>query len=172
MIKALALVLVFLPSGLFIAYMGIRLFTPFLAVSGMIVGGGTFYFVYQKVIASFPTLIPAWVYTPHVVFAVGGVFGSVLFIKAWSLGTYALSAYGGANLAILVKAFTSGHQINASIDRNLLMAVFAILGLVMARFIRDIAIICTSALSGAFLIFPRSRHSQRRPFPCIHRSNH
>ena len=151
--RSFGVALCLLASGLFIAYMGIRLFTPFLAVSGMIVGGGTFYFVYQKIIASFPTLIPAWEYTPHAVFAVGGVLGSVLFIKAWSLGTYALSAYGGVNLAILVKALTSGHEISDGIDRNLLMAVFAILGLVLARFIRDIVIICTSALSGAFLIF-------------------
>lgn len=147
--ESFGVALAMLAGGLFIAFMGIRLFKPFLAISGLVVGGGTFFFLYQKASAFLPDQSsPDWF--PWVFSASGGVLGSVLFIKAWNLGTYILCAYGGAMFAILIKGLIPDSY---SVDQNLLMVIFAALGLLFARYIRDAAIICTSALSGAFLIF-------------------
>ena len=152
--ESFGVALAMLASGLFIAYMGNRLFKAFLTISGMIVGGGTSYFGYQKLAATFPFLIPTeWPYLPYVVFALGALLGSLLFVKAWNLGTYALSASGGVMLAVLVKGMISKYEFSDKIDRNILMAIFGVLGLFFARLIRDTAIICASSLSGAFLIF-------------------
>ena len=143
--------LAMLGGGLFIAYMGIRLFKPFLAISGIFIGGITFYFGYQKLLVF--NFLPTWTHLPWIVFCLGGIIGSVLFIKAWNLGTYALSAYGGVMLSILVKGMISGFEFSKYLDKTVLMFIFGALGLVFAKFIRDTAIICASALSGAFLIF-------------------
>lgn len=152
--ESFGVALVMLAAGLFTAYMGIRLFKTFLAVSGLIVGGGTSFFVYQNVIVAFPGVIPAeWIYAPWVVAALGGSLCSALFIKAWNVGTYVLCAYGGVTLSILVKGMISNYSFGKNVDQNLLKAVFGVLGLVFARFLTDVAIICASALCGAFLIF-------------------
>jgi hypothetical protein len=135
-------------AGLFLAFMGRRIFKAFLATSGAIVGGSVLLGLLVLVEARTQIVAPVWLFW---VFGLVGAFtGSTLFVKAWKWAVYAMSAYGGVMFAIWLLGVINGFEFAQHINRNIFLAVWGVIGLFMAHFVDEFVVIFSSSMIGAF----------------------
>jgi hypothetical protein len=134
--------------GLFLAFMGRRLFKLFLGISGFIVGGSAFLYVLTVVSTHFHIEVSRWAL--WAIGIVGGLLGSALFNKLWRWAVYGMSGYGGVMLGFWILGMISDTPLNQYIERTTFLVIFAIIGLFLAHFVDEFVVITSSALMGAF----------------------
>lgn len=135
--------------GLFLVFMGRRLFKIFLGISGFIVGGSAFLYFFMLAQTYFLAgPYPRWYF--WVTGLVGGLLGSALFNKLWKWAIYGMSAYGGVMVGLWILGMISDTSISKHIERTTFLFIFGIIGLFLAHFIDELVVIVSSSLMGAF----------------------
>lgn len=136
--------------GLFLAFVGRRLFKAFLTLSGFLIGASATLYLMVLISELLKFIIDKPYYWGLAI--VGGILGALLFNRAWKSGMYALSAYGGVMVGIWALGMLINTPVMQYIDRTVFLIVCGVIGFISASYVDELSIIASSSLAGATAI--------------------
>ena len=139
----------FIAAGLFLAYMGRRIFEAFLAVSGFIVFSSTA--IILTILAKSHLSVEVSSLALWGIGLVAGLIGAVVFNKAWKFGVYCLSCYGGTLLAFWALGMVP--EIKDYINKTVFIIACSTTAGCCAHYMDEMVVIVSSSLAGAFTAF-------------------
>lgn len=145
----MAIGVVMIITGLFLAFMGRRIFNVFLIISGFIV-------------FSSATLLSIILVKPYISFTIsplafwciaiaGGCIGAVIFKKSWKFAVYCMSCYGGMLTGFWALGMVP--EIKDYINKSVFIFICSSLAGVCAHYLDELIVIVSSSLAGAFTAF-------------------
>lgn len=140
---------VMIVAGLFLAYMGRRIFAAFLSISGFVVFATL-------------TIILAIMARPHLPFVitplafwgiaiVAGLIGAFVFYKAWKFAVYCIACYGGMLCGFWILGMIP--EIRDYVNKHLFIIFCSTATGICARYMDEFIVIVSSSLAGSFTAF-------------------
>lgn len=136
----------FMIVGLFLAYMGRRIFKLFLMITGFIVFSSTSVIL---IISAKPRLIiPISATALECIALFAGIIGAIIFMNAWKFAVYCMSFHGGMLMGFWVLGMV--REIREAVNETFFIVACSVLAGLCAHYMDELLVIVSSSLAGAF----------------------